>query len=228
MLQGERVVLRPIQSWDRERLYELVETIEVRALATTDPPLPLSLEEIQARDERWLEGRHMDSAWFAIDVDERLLLFDPLALPSEILDLGVHRETAVVLTCTWHARDARELAERLGAPIYLPPRDEGDPDPLDGHVFTAGDRLPLGVEAFPGMEPNDLVLWIESRRAVVTGDALVDFGRGFEVPPEVLQHGATREQVAEGLRPLLTLPVELVLPAHGAPTDRAAIERALP
>ena len=69
MLQGEHVVLRPIQAWDRERLYELVETIEVRALAHTDPPLPLSLEEIQARDRRWMEERHTDYAWFAIDVD---------------------------------------------------------------------------------------------------------------------------------------------------------------
>jgi hypothetical protein len=33
MLEGDRVVLRPVQAWDRERLYELVETIEVRALA---------------------------------------------------------------------------------------------------------------------------------------------------------------------------------------------------
>jgi RimJ/RimL family protein N-acetyltransferase len=73
MLEGERVVLRPIQSWDRERLYELVETIEVRALATNDPPLPRSLEEVQARDERWVEERHTDSAWFAIDVDEGLI-----------------------------------------------------------------------------------------------------------------------------------------------------------
>jgi hypothetical protein len=63
--------------------------------------------------------------------------------------------------------------------------------------------------------------------AVVAGDALVDFGRGFEVPREVLQHGVTREQVIEDLRPLLQLPVEVVLPAHGAPTDRAALERAL-
>jgi glyoxylase-like metal-dependent hydrolase (beta-lactamase superfamily II) len=63
--------------------------------------------------------------------------------------------------------------------------------------------------------------------AVVAGDALVDFGRGFEVPQEVLHHGVTREQVVEDLRPLLQLPVEVVLPAHGAPTDRAALERAL-
>ena len=37
----------------------------------------------------------------------------------------------------------------------------------------------------------------------------------------------TREQVLEGPRPLLALPVEVVLPAHGAPTDRAVLERAL-
>lgn len=73
MLEGDRVVLRPIQERDRERLYELVETMEVRALSTHDPPLPISLEEIEARDRRWLEERHTDSAWFAIDVDEETI-----------------------------------------------------------------------------------------------------------------------------------------------------------
>jgi hypothetical protein len=37
----------------------------------------------------------------------------------------------------------------------------------------------------------------------------------------------TREEIAEGLRPLLALPVEHVLATHGGPTDRAALERAL-
>ena len=37
----------------------------------------------------------------------------------------------------------------------------------------------------------------------------------------------TRDDVVERLRPLLDLPVELVLPAHGEPTDRAALERVL-
>jgi RimJ/RimL family protein N-acetyltransferase len=73
MLQGDRVVLRPIQAWDRERLYELVETIEIRALSSGKPPLPLSLEEIEAREKRWIEERHEDSAWFAIDVDAELI-----------------------------------------------------------------------------------------------------------------------------------------------------------
>jgi RimJ/RimL family protein N-acetyltransferase len=73
MLQGDRVVLRPIQAGDRERLYELVETIEVRALSSGLPPLPLSLDEVEARDARWIEERHQDSAWFAIDVEAELI-----------------------------------------------------------------------------------------------------------------------------------------------------------
>ena len=66
-------MLRPVQAWDRERLYELVETIEIRALASDRPPLPLSLEEVEARDRRWIEERHEDSAWFAIDVEAELI-----------------------------------------------------------------------------------------------------------------------------------------------------------
>ena len=95
-------------------------------------------------------------------------------------------------------------------------------------MYTAGDRLPGGIETFPGHKQNDIVLWIESQRAVVSGDTLVDFGQGLEINKRWLElHGVTREQVVEGLRPLLELPVEHVLATHGGPTDRAALERAL-
>ena len=188
----------------------------------------------------------------AIDDGARLLLFDPLAVPDEILALAPEREPAIVLTAPWHERDTQRLVEQLDAPVFTPPPDTqedlmrkygvtaeqaagGSPDLAwlragDGgtaHWYSAGDRLPIGIEAFPGREHNDLVLWIESWRAVVAGDTLADFGRGFEMPREWLREGVTREQVAAGLSPLLELPVELVLPAHGEPTDRAALERAL-
>jgi glyoxylase-like metal-dependent hydrolase (beta-lactamase superfamily II) len=191
---------------------------------------------------------------YAVDDGVRLLLFDPLAVPTEILELAHERESVVVLTAPWHERDAETLAARLLAPVFTPPPDTAEdlvrkygvePEEIadgwhssdvawllaegggEAHVYAAGDRLPIGIEAFPGRSPNDLVLWIESLRAIVAGDALVDFGRGFEVPREVLQHGVTQDQVVKGLRPLLDLPVEVVLPTHGAPTDRAALERAL-
>jgi glyoxylase-like metal-dependent hydrolase (beta-lactamase superfamily II) len=173
------------------------------------------------------EWSHETVSSYAIDDGDHLLLFDPLAVPGEIEERAGGRETAIVLTSPWHVRDALGLAERLGVPVYVPPPDR-DPDPIGGHVFRAGDRLPVGVEAFPGREdPYDVVLYVESRRAVVAGDTLVDPGHGLEILVDWLPEGVTREQVAEGLRPLLERPVDVVLATHGGPTDRAALERAL-
>jgi glyoxylase-like metal-dependent hydrolase (beta-lactamase superfamily II) len=115
----------------------------------------------------------------------------------------------------------------------VPPPDEGDPSPVDGTVFREGDRLPVGVEALSGMEPNDLLLWVASHRALVAGDTLQDRGSGLQflgdlannVPPD---RAAAAEQIRVGLQQqLLALPVEIVLLTHGAPVDRAALERAL-
>jgi hypothetical protein len=92
---------------------------------------------------------------YAIDDGERLLLLDPLSPPSKIDELAADRETAIVLTCPWHARDALSLAERLGAALYVPPSDEGDPNPVEGDVFRAGDRLPVGVVFPTHGEPTD-------------------------------------------------------------------------
>ena len=187
---------------------------------------------------------------YAIDDGARLLLFDPLAVPSEILELAADREPVVVLTAPWHERDTRSLVERLGAPVFFPPTDTADdlvrkygitpeqaavgsPDLawlLTGggaaHLYGAGDRLPSGIEAFLGREYNDLVLWSDRVGAVILGDTVVDFGRGLGIN-DWLRGGVTREKVAERLRSLLERPIEVVLPAHGAPTDPAALERAL-
>jgi glyoxylase-like metal-dependent hydrolase (beta-lactamase superfamily II) len=149
-----------------------------------------------------------------------------LAIPHEIDELAADRETAIVLTCAWHERDARSLAERLDAVVFVPSPEEGDP--IKGReLFSAGDRLRVGVSAYPGKDENDLVLWVESRRALAVGDTLIERGGRIQIPVDWLSEGVTREQVVELLRPLLELPVELVLPTHGAPTDRAALERTL-
>jgi glyoxylase-like metal-dependent hydrolase (beta-lactamase superfamily II) len=189
---------------------------------------------------------------YAIDDGERLLLFDPLGVPSEITGRAAHRDTSIVLTAPWHERDAQSLVERFGMPVYTPLPDtadylmqkygltaeqagDGSPDVVwllkeglgEGHPYAAGDRLDVGVRAFPGQKPNDTVLWIESHRSVIAGDTLADFGRGLEINPRWLGPDMTWEQVVEGLRPLLELPVEHVLATHGGPFERAALERAL-
>jgi glyoxylase-like metal-dependent hydrolase (beta-lactamase superfamily II) len=189
---------------------------------------------------------------YAVDDGERLLLFDPLALPSELEDLAAGRETAIVLTAPWHERDAQSLVERLGVPVFTPRPDtaedlmreygitaeqagDGSPDVRwlrggeagEAYWYSAGDRLPVGVQVFPGQRRNDMVLWVESHRAVVAGDTLADFGEGPQINPRWLGAGVTREQVVDGLRPLLALPVEHLLETHGGPFDRNALERAL-
>jgi glyoxylase-like metal-dependent hydrolase (beta-lactamase superfamily II) len=179
---------------------------------------------------------------YAIELGDDLLLFDPLAVPDELRE----RATAVVLTAPYHERDAR----RLGLPVHTPPADTWedwiekfgvDPDQvrgmesddlawlraaeLEGHFHGPG-AWPFGMEAFAGREDNDLVLWLPSVGAIVTGDSLSDFGDGLGIQMGGRKH-LTPDEVAERLRPLLDLPIELVLPAHGEPMDRAALERAL-
>ena len=189
---------------------------------------------------------------YAIDDGDRLLLFDPLAVPGELENLATERETAIVLTAPWHERDAESLVERLGAPVYTPLPDsaqflmdtygitaeqagDGSPDVVwllregkgEARPYAAGERLPFGADVFQGHKTNDIVLWVESQGAVISGDTLVDFGQGLEINERWLRPGVTLEEIQEGLRPLLDLPVEHVLATHGGPFDRAGLERAL-
>jgi hypothetical protein len=164
----------------------------------------------QAPHPEWTADEHWphDVSSYAIDDGTRLLLIDPLAVPEELRS---------------RARD-RITAEQAG---------DGSPDlawlrsgGADVQWYTAARQPGHGIEALEGREHNDLVLWIDSIGAVISGDTLVDFGQGFRIA-DWLRSGVTRDEVAERLRPLLDRQVEFVLPTHGTPTNRAALERAL-
>ena len=200
------------------------------------------MEEVAAGLWHW-QAPHPewdDSVWpqmvssYAIDDGERRLLFDPIAPPDALVSGAEGLELVVVLTSPWHERDTRALVEKHNPPVFVTDPGEGSPDVewlLSGeagepHLYSAGGGLPAGVEAaFPGREPNDVVLWVPSRRAVVAGDTLVDIGDGLTIHDPGLS--TTREHVVEQLRPLLELPVEHVLATHGGPHDRAALRHAL-
>ena len=160
---------------------------------------------------------------YAIDDGERLILIDPIAVPDDVRALFGSREVVTVLTSTWHERDAASL----GFPVWAPAPDRPEDQLVPATRYGIGDSL-FGLEAYPGREGQlDLVLWSERIRAVIAGDTLIDLGNGLEIPASWLPEGVTVEQVAAGLRPLLDKPVEIVLPTHGEPADRAALERAL-
>ena len=179
---------------------------------------------------------------YAIELGRDLLLFDPLSVPDRLRE----RATAVFLTAPWHERDSR----LLGLPVHTPPVDTWqdwvekfgvDPDRVRGMEsddlawlragegegqFHGPGPWPFGIHAYAGRENNDLVFWVPAVRAVVTGDSLSDFGTGLAIQLGGRTH-LGRAEVAHRLRPLLDLPLELVLLSHGEPTDRAALERVL-
>ena len=95
----------------------------------------------------------------------------------------------------------------------------------EGQFHSPG-AWPFGINAYAGREDNDLILWLPSTGAIVTGDSLSDFGDGLDIWIGDRKH-VTREDVVQRLVRPLDLPVELVLPAHGELTDRAALERVL-
>jgi hypothetical protein len=76
------------------------------------------MDELQPGLWHW-QAPHPDwepgEAWpqevssYAIDDGTRLLFFDPLAVPDELLSLAAEREPVVVLTSPWHERDAERL-----------------------------------------------------------------------------------------------------------------------
>ena len=112
--------------------------------------------------------------------------------------------------------------------MWAPAPDRPEDQLVPATRYAIGDTL-FGMVAYPGREGQlDLVLWCERMiRAVIAGDTLVDLGNGIEIAASWLPEGVTVEQVAAGLRPLLDMPVEIVLPTHGEPAGRAALERAL-
>jgi glyoxylase-like metal-dependent hydrolase (beta-lactamase superfamily II) len=99
-------------------------------------------------------------------------------------------------------------------------------------TFRAGDKLPGGILAFETTRASrEVVLWLPSHRALVVGDVLLGAGDGGArlCPPSWL-HGTTADAVRTALRPVLDLPVELLLLTHGDAIEsdaRGALERAL-
>ena len=155
---------------------------------------------------------------------DRLVLVDP-QLPGEEgwaeLDALVAEHgprVAVLITIRFHGRSRDAVVARYGAER---PR--------------IGDARIPGVEVWPIEGADETLLWLPRVRALVAGDRLVGTpGGGLRVCPQswlgYLPGGLTVAELRDRLRPLLDLPVELVLVSHGDPVlagGHAALAAAL-
>src|SRR6266511_3138861 len=179
------------------------------------------MEEIAPGLRRWT-ARHPDweedVASLALESDDGLILIDPLDPPR-----GVRSPDHVLLTVFWHHRSTADLkAKHVWSPGSV--RALGNRGVEVTDVFRAGDALPGGVQAFQTARRNEAVYWLPKQRALVAGDVLLGAGakpRATDDPlrlcPERWLGKATHDDLRDSLRPLLELPVELVLVSHGDP-----------
>jgi glyoxylase-like metal-dependent hydrolase (beta-lactamase superfamily II) len=193
------------------------------------------MEEIAPGLRRWTafhEEWNEEVASLALDTDDGLVLIDPLDPPREL-----RRPDHVLLTVYWHGRSTKDLKpKRVWAQSRSaqPLRNRGV-DVTD--AFTAGDELPGGLEAFQTARANEVVFWLPSAHALAVGDVLLGAGAKpqptndpLRLCPERWLGKSTHDDLRTTLRPLLDLPVERVLVAHGKPVlgaGRRALEAAL-
>jgi glyoxylase-like metal-dependent hydrolase (beta-lactamase superfamily II) len=198
-------------------------------------------EEIRPGLWRWVayhEKWKQDVGCVALlDSTEAPVLIDPLLAADTSKELlgKLHRPPHVLITLYYHCRSAAEIARAIpGTRIWAPRRAAAAARrraPLTD-PFRPGDPLPGATQSFPTARSSEVVFWLSEHRTLVPGDVLLGNEEGGLrlCPRSWLPSGRTHAELRETLRPLLELPVELVLVSHGEPVledGHAALAQAL-
>jgi glyoxylase-like metal-dependent hydrolase (beta-lactamase superfamily II) len=174
-----------------------------------------------------------DVRGFAIVEDERLILVDALLVGEQWEDLAAlrgGRALDVLATLHYHVRSGAEVRERHPeAKIWA---FEGDRDEIAERTavdrsFTIGEELPGGLVAIGPLPREEVVFWDGARAALFAGDVLLGNGaegEGLGLCPEPWLDGESLDTLRADLAPVLELPVEMVLTAHGTPTVSGGAE----
>lgn len=158
------------------------------------------------------EGWERDVGCVYYEGPDAVVLVDPLVPAGEedrfweALDRDVERAArpvVVLRTVHWHQRSIDEVVARYPGARFA--NAESDPPPA-------------GVEAHKAAR-DEMIFWIPEHGALVPGDVLLgtDDGAVRPCPDSWLPEGTTGQDLRDSLRPLLELPIELVLLSHGRP-----------
>ncbi|MEV7473187.1 MBL fold metallo-hydrolase [Pseudarthrobacter oxydans] len=172
-----------------------------------------------------------NNVWIVGNDEECVIIDSPHDAAAIINQVRSRKVKAILLTHAHndHIGAAREVADAVGAPIYLNPEDlvlweqvypDAHPDRelADGDVFEVGGATLRAIHT-PGHSPGSTCFYLESEGTVFTGDTLFNggpgaTGRSYSDYPTIL--ASIRER-------LLTLPPGTVVrTGHGDSTTIAA------
>ncbi|MDV2979800.1 MBL fold metallo-hydrolase [Pseudarthrobacter oxydans] len=172
-----------------------------------------------------------NNVWIVGNDEECVIIDSPHDAAAIINQVRSRKVKAILLTHAHndHIGAAREVADAVGAPIYLNPEDlvlweqvypDAHPDRelADGDVFEVGGATLKAIHT-PGHSPGSTCFYLESEGTVFTGDTLFNggpgaTGRSYSDYPTIL--ASIRER-------LLTLPPGTVVrTGHGDNTTIAA------
>ncbi|WP_458780612.1 MBL fold metallo-hydrolase [Arthrobacter sp. D3-16] len=172
-----------------------------------------------------------NNVWIVGNDEECVIIDSPHDAAAIINQVRGRKVKAILQTHAHndHIGAAREVAEAVGAPIYLNPEDlvlweqvypdaKPDRELADGDVFEVGGTTLRAIHT-PGHSPGSTCFYLESEGTVFTGDTLFNggpgaTGRSYSDYPTILT--SIRER-------LLTLPPETVVrTGHGDNTTIGA------
>jgi glyoxylase-like metal-dependent hydrolase (beta-lactamase superfamily II) len=177
-----------------------------------------------------------NNVWIVGNDEECVIIDSPHDASAIINQAGGRKVLAILLTHAHndHIGAAREVADAVGAPIYLNPADQVlweqvYPDSKPDREHTDGDEFQVGGATLkaihtPGHSPGSTCFYLESEGTVFTGDTLFNggpgaTGRSYSDYPTIL--ASIRER-------LLTLPAETVVrTGHGDNTTIGAEQETL-
>jgi hypothetical protein len=203
-----------------------------------------------ARHPEWHPGEFgAEVACFAAQAGDTTLLIDPLLSEDraaagrvlDVLDAALQNRVAILITIPYHVRSSEELWRRY--------RDRAETT-IHGHRAAAnrlddksafreiepGQPLPGGASAHRIGKPRryEMPLHLPSHDALVFGDAVVEVEGALRVwstdKLDAKVERFHRERFNPSLEPLLDLPFDAVLVAHGQPIlkgGKAALKDAL-
>jgi glyoxylase-like metal-dependent hydrolase (beta-lactamase superfamily II) len=177
-----------------------------------------------------------NNVWIIGNDDECVVIDSPHDASAIINQVGGRKVLAILLTHAHndHIGAAREVADAVGAPVYLNPEDlvlweqvypgtRPDRELVDGDLFEVGGATLRAIHT-PGHSPGSTCFYLESEGTVFTGDTLFNggpgaTGRSYSDYPTILTSIRGR---------LLTLPAETVVrTGHGDDTTIAAEQETL-